>query len=247
MKAAASAQLRLLDLQAEDTAIAQIEHRRRSLPEHAAINEARKVRAGLGESLVAARTRVADLQLDVEKAEADLVPVRERRTRDQQRVDGGTVTDPKQLSALIEEIAHLGRRISDLEDAELEVMEALETATSEHDRLAGELTELENSMRALIAARDEQVAQLDAEQAGHQRTRDDIAAVLPADLLALYDRIRAKAGGLGAAALRGRRCSGCQLEATPIALAGYAAADPDEVLRCEECERVLVRTGTVVA
>ena len=82
MKADPTAQLRLLDLQAEDTAIARIEHRRRSLPEHAALADARTARAGLGESLIAARTRVDDLQLDVEKAEADLVPVRERQARD---------------------------------------------------------------------------------------------------------------------------------------------------------------------
>jgi predicted nucleic acid-binding Zn-ribbon protein len=247
MKADPTAQLRLLDLQAEDTAIARIEHRRRSLPEHAALADARTARAGLGESLIAARTRVDDLQLDVEKAEADLVPVRERQARDQQRVDSGAVTDPKQLNALIDEIAHLGRRISDLEDVELEVMEQLDTATAERDQIAGELTELENSMRTLIASRDEQVAQLDAELAVHQGARDTLAAQLPADLLALYDRIRARAGGLGAAALKGRRCSGCQLEATPTALQGYAAAAPDEVLRCEECERVLVRTSAVEA
>ena len=69
----------------------------------------------------------------------------------------------------------------------------------------------------------------------------------PADLLALYDKIRVRSGGLGAAALRGHRCSGCQLEATPTALAEYAAAAEDDVLRCEECERVLVRVGTVDA
>jgi predicted nucleic acid-binding Zn-ribbon protein len=247
MKAAASAQLRLLDLQAEDTAIAQLEHRRRSLPEHAALAEARTVRGRLGQSLVGVRTRVADLQLDVEKAESDLVPVRERLARDQQRVDAGTVTDPKQLNAILEEINHLGRRISDLEDIELEVMERLEIATGEQEMLASELTEVENAMRALIASRDEQTAQLDADQAAHQAVRDAIAAELPADLLALYDRIRVRAGGLGAAALKGRRCSGCQIEATTIALAGYAAAAPDEVLRCEECERVLVRTGAVEA
>ena len=102
MKAAASAQLRLLDVQAEDTAISQLEHRRRSLPEHAAIAEAKTVRARLHQDLVAARTRVGDLQLEVDKAEADLVPVRERKVRDQQRVDGGTVTDPKQLNALLD-------------------------------------------------------------------------------------------------------------------------------------------------
>lgn len=247
MKAAASAQLRLLDLQAEDTAIAQAEHRKRSLPEHAALAEARTVRGRLGETLIAARTKVGDLQLDVEKAESDLVPVRERRVRDQQRVDAGTVTDPKQLNALLDEITHLGRRIADLEDIELEVMEQLEAATAEQDHAAAELTEVENSMRALIASRDEQVAQFDAELAAHQKARDAIAAELPADLVALYDRIRVRSGGLGAAALKGRRCAGCQIEATPIALSGYAAAPADEVLRCEECERVLVRTGAVEA
>lgn len=247
MKADPTVQLRLLDLQAEDTAIAQLEHRRRSLPEHAALSEARTTRAHLGEDLVAARTRVGDLQLDVEKAESDLVPVRERQARDQQRVDAGTVNDPKQLSAMLEEIAHLGRRISDLEDIELEVMEQLEAATAEHDQKARDLTELENSMRALIASRDAQLAELDAELAVHQGNRDGIAGEIPADLLALYDRIRVRSGGLGAAELKGRRCSGCQLEATSSALTGYAAAAPDEVLRCEECERVLVRTAAVQA
>lgn len=247
MKAAATAQLRLLDLQAEDTAISQLEHRRRSLPEHAAIAEAKTIRAKLGESLVGARTRVGDLQLEVDKAEADLVPVRERRERDQRRVDDGTVTDPKQLNALLDEIIHLGRRIGDLEDIELEVMEQLEAATGRQQMLATELTELENSMRALIASRDEQLAQLDGEIAVHRAARDGLAAEIPADLLALYDKIRDRSGGLGAAALRGRRCSGCQLEVTQTALAGFAAAADDEVLRCEECERVLVRVGSVAA
>jgi predicted nucleic acid-binding Zn-ribbon protein len=247
MLAPASAQLRLLDLQAEDTALAQLEHRRRSLPEHAALAEARTARTRLGEALVAARTQVGDLQVEVEKAESDLVPVRERQARDQQRVDAGTLTDPKQLNALLEEIAHLGRRIGDLEDIELEVMERLESATAAQDQLAAELTELENSMRALIASRDAQLAQFDAERATHQAARDAIAADIPADLLALYDRIRERSGGVGAAALKGRRCGGCQLEATPIALTAYAAAAPEEVLRCEECERVLVRTGAVEA
>lgn len=247
MKAAASAQLRLLDLQAEDTAIAQLEHRRRSLPEHAALAEARTIRAQLGQDLIGARTRVGDLQVDVDKAESDLVPVRERKDRDQQRLDDGTVTDAKQLNALIDEIAHLGRRIGELEDIELEVMEQLEAATGRQDMLAGELTELENSMRALIASRDEQLLELDAELAVHQKARDGIAGEIPADLLALYDRIRVHSGGLGAAALRGRRCSGCQLEATPTALAEYAASADDVVLRCEECERVLVRLGSVEA
>jgi uncharacterized protein len=241
MKAAASAQLRLLDLQAEDTAIAQLNHRKTTLPEHAVIVEGKTAHAKLAASLVGIRAQLSDLKVDLDKAEADLVPVRERLARDIKRRDDGLVTDPRGFAALTDEIEHLGRRISDLEDAALEAMEQLDTATTEESRLASEITELENSLRAVLAARDEQISQADAEIAGHQRKRDAIAAEIPADLVALYDRIRVKSGGLGAAELKGRRCGGCQLEATASDLAGYTGAAADEVVRCEECERIVVR------
>ena len=241
MKAAPQAQRRLLELQAVDTAIAQLEHRRRSLPELARIAQAQRLRAELGEAVVAARTVVSDLELDLSKAEADLVPVKERRARDQQRLDDGVVSDGKQLTALIDEIEHLKRRISDLEDIELEVMERLETANAEHERLVAERAEVETSLRALITSRDEQVVAIDAELADQRTARDRVAADLPEDLIALYRRIADRSGGVGVGALKGRRCGGCQIEATPTALASYQSAPPDEVVRCEECDRILVR------
>jgi len=241
MRAAPQAQRRLLELQAVDTAIAQLEHRRRSLPELARIAQAQRVRTELGEAVVAARTVVSDLELDQEKAEADLVPVKERRARDQRRLDDGVVTDGKQLTALIDEIEHLKRRISDLEDVELEVMEKLEAATAEHTRLVEERSELETSMRALMASRDEQVAVIDADLAQQRAAREQLSAGLPDDLVALYRRIAGRSGGVGVTVLKGRQCGGCQIEATPTALAAYQSAAPDEVVRCEECDRILVR------
>ncbi len=241
MKAAPQAQLALLDLQAVDTAISQLEHRRRTLPEHAQIAQGQKVRAELSAAVVAEKTIVGDLELELEKAESDLVPVKERRARDQRRLDDGVVTDPKQLSALIEEIDHLRRRISDLEDVQLEVMEKLDAATARHASLVEQRTEVENSLRALIASRDELVAGIDADLGQQRAARDKLAAGLPADLVALYSRIAERNGGVGVGKLQGRRCSGCQIEATQSALASYAAAAPDDVLRCEECERILVR------
>ncbi|MDQ7991408.1 MAG: C4-type zinc ribbon domain-containing protein [Propionicimonas sp.] len=241
MRAAPQAQRGLLDLQAVDTAIAQLEHRRRSLPELARIAQGQRTRAELGEAIVAARTVVSDLELDLEKAESDLVPVKERRVRDQRRLDDGVVTDGKQLTALIDEIEHLKRRISDLEDIQLEVMEKLEAATAEHTGLVEQRTGLETSLRALIGSRDEQVAAIDAELASRRAARDELAAGLPEDLVALYRRIADRSGGVGVGALKGRRCGGCQLEATPTALASYQSAAPDEVVRCEECDRILVR------
>ena len=142
------------------------------------------------------------------------------------------------------------RRISDLEDIELEVMERLEAATAEQDQKASELAELEASMRALIASRDAQLAELDAERAEHQRSRDAAGAdatEIPADLLALYDRIRERAGGIGASGAQGapvwRLPAGGHLEcrSTPTPL--------PPLTRCcaaRECERVLVRTSSVL-
>jgi predicted nucleic acid-binding Zn-ribbon protein len=61
--------------------------------------------------------------------------------------------------------------------------------------------------------------------------------------MALYARLRAQKGGVGAAALRARRCGGCSLELNAADLAVIAKAPSNEVIRCEECDRILVRTS----
>ena len=101
----------------------------------------------------------------------------------------------------------------------------------------------ETNLRALLASRDEQSAGLDAELAADQAKRASVSGELPSELVDLYDRIRVRSGGIGAAALIRRRCSGCQLDVTQAHLNRYRAASPDEVLRCEECNRILVRTA----
>lgn len=243
MKAQPDAQKRLLDLQAIDTGIAQLQHRRKALPEHAEIAKLQGERLKLAEEVVADRTRVSDLEAETDKAEADLVPVRERKARNQQRVDGGSVTDPKALTALLEEIDHLGRRISDLEDNQLDAMERLEAAQGALEDATRRKTMLEDELRAVVAKRDEQLAVLGGDLDERQAERARVAGELPGDLLALYEKVAEKYGGLGAALLQHGRCGGCQLEATAAALGRYRAAPPDDVLRCEECSRILVRTA----
>lgn len=234
--------MRLLDLQAVDTALAQLRHRHRSLPEHAEIARLEADKGKVSADFVAAQTVVSDLELDTRKAESDLEPVRERRVRNQHRIADGTVSDPKALAALIEEVDHLGRRINDLEDAELELMERLEQATSERDRLAEEVGVIDGRLAMVTSRRDQQLIIIDAEIADRTNERNQIAALLPADLRTLYDKLRVRNGGSGAAALQQRRCTGCRLELNSADLRRYAASPEAEVLRCEECGRILVRT-----
>jgi predicted nucleic acid-binding Zn-ribbon protein len=242
IRADKTAQLRLLDLQTVDTTLAQLNHRRQRLPHHAQVARLRAERAALASDLVAAETAISDLELEQAKAETDLEPVRERLNRNQVRIANGTVADPKALSSMLEEVSHLKRRISDLEDAELEVMEQLETALANRDTLRARVDQVDADLAEATAERDRQLAALDAEMGGLRTDRAEIAPLIPAELLTLYDRIGANHRGVGAAELRQRRCTGCQLEINAADLRAFSAAAEDEVLRCEECGRILIRT-----
>jgi predicted nucleic acid-binding Zn-ribbon protein len=236
------AQLRLLDLQTVDTKLAQLGHRRQTLPEHGVIAKLQTRRSALASDLIATETTISDLELEQTKAETDLEPVRERLSRNQVRIADGTVADPKALSSMVDEVSHLKKRISDLEDAELDVMEQLEAAVTDRETLRGRIAQVDNDLVETTAERDRQLAALDREMGGLRAERAGLAPLIPPDLLTLYDRIGASHGGVGAAELRQRRCTGCQLEINAADLRAFSAAPEDEVLRCEECGRILIRT-----
>ncbi|WP_427383181.1 zinc ribbon domain-containing protein [Janibacter sp. G56] len=242
MKADPTQQLRLLDLQAIDTRLDQIRHAATRLPEIARLSELEDRTVAVRADLVRAETALADIQSEVARAESDVQLVRERMARDQQRLDSGSGSS-KDLQALQHEVASLTRRQGELEDVEIEVMERAETAEADVARLRAERDELAGSEGELVAARDAALAELDKERDELTVPRETLVFQVGKDLLALYEKVRAHSGGLAASALRARRCGGCQLELNPMELKRLAAAPADEVLRCEECDRILVRTA----
>jgi predicted nucleic acid-binding Zn-ribbon protein len=190
-----------------------------------------------------AQIAVDDLTREQKKADQDVEQVKARRTRDQDRMDKGLVTSPKDLERMQQELVSLSRRISELEDTELEVMEQLETAQAERARLTERLAAIEARTTELTVSRDATAGDVTREAGQVTDQRKVVADGVPADLLALYEKVRAQKGGVGAAALRARRCGGCSLELTAADLGTIAKAPLDEVLRCEECNRILVRTS----
>ena len=238
--APAADQERLLDVQALDTRLAQLAHRRQTLPALASLEAARAELADSSREEVTARTEVRDLAREVAKAEGDVEQVRARADRDRARLDAGTGS-AKDLQALASELDSLARRQAVLEEIELEAMERLEDAERSHERISGKLSELSGTVSALEAEVDAETAHIDAEAAQVEAAREEAARGLDAGLLALYSRLREQRGGLGAAALRGSRCEGCRLELNPTDLAAIRAMRPDDVARCEECGRILVR------
>ena len=188
-----------------------------------------------------ARTAHDDVQREVAKADADVQLVRDRSARNQARLmAGGTAKD---MQALQHEVDSLTRRQAELEDVELEVMERAEGLAAAVARAEEQRAELAARVDELAAERDRVVAELVAEAEAVARPRDDVVAGVGAELVGLYEKIRASSGGIGAAALRQRRCEGCRLELNQVDINRIRAAADDEVLRCEECRRILVRTS----
>lgn len=236
-------QLRLLDLQDKDTRLGQIAHRRGSVPEAAALAVAEARAARLRDELIAAETIVSDIESDVARAEADVEQVRERQRRDQQLLDSGSIGDPKQLQSLQHELESLAKRRSDLEDVELEVLERLEGAQAAVVVLSDERATVDAECAQLATAVAAIWTELDAERETVTSERAAIAATIPTELLTMYERIRADLGGVGAAHLHRGRCEGCRLQLTPNDIERLRVAPPTEVVRCEECRRILVRTA----
>jgi len=242
VKASPEAQLRLLELADLDAELGRLEHRRRSLPEHAELSRLEERDRELRDEIAALQAREGDLRREQGKADADVEQVRSRIARDRARLDAGQVNSPRELENLQSEVESLLRRQSDLEDVELDVMERLEAAQSRLKDATAERTAITTDAAAVTAKRDLAVGEL-AELSG--KASDRRAAVIaeePADLIDLYERLRAQHGGVGAAALRRGQCQGCHLSLNTVDLNAIRAADPDEVLRCEECRRILVRT-----
>lgn len=169
--------------------------------------------------------------------------MRQRAARDQQRLDSGAVTSPKDLENLQHEIASLAKRQGDLEDVVLEVMERRESAQERVAELTGRVASVQAKTDDAMARRGAATESLDSEIATATKEREVIAASVPADLLKLYDKLRGQQGGIGAARLFQRRCEGCRLELNITEVNEVKAAAPDAVLRCENCRRILVRTS----
>jgi len=242
VNADSAAQRRLLDLAAVDAELTRAAHRRRSLPELAEVEQADKsLRAGR-DSLITAQTAASDLDRDIRKLEAEIDQVRARGERDRGLLDSGSISSGKQLEDLQHELATLRRRQTVLEDDLLEVMERREAVDSELERGSTALADLEQRHLDAIRRRDEALADLDSTEQRRTRERQTIIGELPTELVALYERIRAR-HGTGAALLREGRCGACRLELDRTAVGHLREAAPDQVVRCEECGVVLVRTA----
>ena len=231
----------LLEVQRHDTVMDQLRHRRATMPERQAL-------AGIDTRLSALATRLKELGVGRDEhgsrqanIEQQIEASKERRATLEKRLYGGQVAAARELQAMSEEVKHLGRHISELEDREIEVMEVLEPLDAELEAGEQVRTSLEAEAAALRTAISDAEVELDVEIDAEADTRGQVAAGVRADLLERYEKLRARLGGTGAAPLVGGSCGGCHLALPAMEIDRLRRAPADAVITCEQCGRILVR------
>jgi predicted nucleic acid-binding Zn-ribbon protein len=240
MKAPALDQAKLLVVQAHDTALHRLEHKRAHLPALERLRAARAAETSLEEASALARSQVKDIERELTRLEDEIEKVAARTIRDQARLESGG-GQSRELQALQQELETLARRRGRLEDEALAVMERLEEDRAAAARLAAGVERLGAEAAGFEAELAAAGADLDQAAAVERAARDAAATGLDAALVTLYERLRERLGGVGAAALAGGRCQGCGMQLSASDLAELARLEADDVARCEECTRILVR------
>ncbi len=232
----------LLRVQDLDTALDQHRHRRRTLPERGELARLDGEAAELGDELAAAAARRDEVAGRQQALERELEATESRIGEINRRLYGGTVSATRELQAMAAEVEHLQDRRSDLEDqvlATMELREPLDAEVRRREERAERLTEERAAAAGQLASAE---AAIDGESARLVAERADAASAVSPELLATYERLRARLSGVGAARLIGSTCDGCHLSLPATALDQIKRSPADALVFCDQCGRILVRT-----
>jgi predicted nucleic acid-binding Zn-ribbon protein len=240
VKASPADQQQLLRLQSLDTRLQQLAHRLGSLPQAAPLAELAQHDTAVRGTRSEAIGSLEDARAELKRLESDVAVVEARIARDGDRLQH--TSSVKDVAGLESELASLAKRLSDLEDQELVVMERVEEAEVAVSSIDMQRAAIASEIATLEAARDEAAGGLAVEREQVERDRGVVAGGIPEPLLAFYEQRRVRGGGVGAALLQARTCGGCGMTLTGSDLDAVRRSAPDEVVQCPECDRILVRT-----
>jgi predicted nucleic acid-binding Zn-ribbon protein len=185
-------------------------------------------------SAAEAARRSTELQLRARERE-----VEDRRTRVRGRereLMSGRIRNPTELMKLQQEIDHLKATVGEEEDAELLLMEQLETLETEETRLGRELAALRERSEAAAPELQSQLKQLEAELVHVETDREEYWSELPADWKQAYRRVQSRTVD-PIAQVVGNQCQACHVSVTS---SGMQSVRRGALLQCDNCGRLLV-------
>lgn len=240
MKASPEHQNLLIELQLIDTAISHLKIRLANLPEREQITAIHTRLENTAVELAVVETELADVAIDLRRIEVDVEQVADRIKKDESRLSSGAGS-PKELEQLQHELGTLAKRKSELEDGELEVMLKHDAVKARVDELQNDQVGLKQLELELNIRLENATTEIQSEISIQQAERGQLAPKIEATLVELYEKVRTSNDGVGAALLVGNKCEGCHLSINAIEIERIKSLPADEIIRCEECRRILVR------
>ena len=240
MKSSAEEQRNLIELQDLDLQLARLDHQTKTLPVLKELAQATEAFESHDALAIASATEKSDIEVELRRSESDVEQVSARISKDQQFVDSGQAS-AKDLQNLLGELQSLNRRKQELEEVELEIMVRIDEAETRRKHHESERARFAVEVERLTRERDLALGEIDTKRSEISRDRDAKAATISKELLELYLKIKDSNGGVGAARLKDGQCEGCHLGINAVELTRIKSLPDDELVRCEECRRILVR------
>jgi uncharacterized protein len=231
----------LLVVQEHDTRADQLAHRIDTLPARAELAKLEDAGAALDRQLTDVQRRRDELGRSQQRLEDEIASLTDRANQAEKQLYSGAVSNPRELQALQDDVASIRRRIGQLEDDELEIMELIEPVDAERSELSGQRDQLDADAQRLRAELAESESELAAELGEVRAEREAAAKSVPDELWDEYDELRSRLGGVAIARLAGTTCQGCHLALSAVEVDRIRKLSLDDAVHCEECGRLLVR------
>jgi uncharacterized protein len=230
----------LLVVQEHDSAADHLRHRRATLPERAVLSQAETEVATLSPQLADARGRRDEVVREVKRLDDESSAVTAKVKEVEKLMYSGSISSPRELTAMQQDVEQLNRHQRTLDDRELTLMESQEELDAEVAGIEARVADLQTSADAARAALVEHEAAIDAELATELEARGVAAGAVSAELLALYEEVRRVYHGAGAARLIGNTCQACRLTIPATEVDRIHRAGEDTVFHCDNCNAILV-------
>jgi len=240
MQASVAQQSLILEMQSLDNEIMQANTKLKSLPEIEQLLHIDKRITTATDELAVVKSEADQIALELRRGEVDVETVTDRIKKDEARLASGNAT-PKELEQLQHEVGTLKKRQESLEEIELEIMIRNDAVTARSNTLTTDLASLQTLKDEIAGRLKTATDEINKVLADKNTARNLVANQIEKPLLELYEKIRGNGGGVGAAALVGNKCNGCNLAINAVEMERIKSLSKDELLRCEECRRILVR------
>jgi uncharacterized protein len=237
LKANQQDQKSLLELAQLDVELVRNASEKSKLLSSAEIETVSALALALSDELIDARNRVGDLELELKRSEEDLELVENRIMKDKERL--ATTSSPKDAQGIEHELTSLAKRKSELEDAELAILEILDSVRADLVQATASKEAAEANLSRLREELSSNLNNIDSKRAELVSVRQKLASTLEPELAVAYQRKADRGSSVGR--LVGRECGACRLSITATNLDEILALPADEIAECPNCQAYLVR------